>query len=65
MNLQQRKELLVRSGNYMLGRDEDWFGAKQRATAENPWFIQEFIDLAIKNIENNLGLAQVVPTYRF
>jgi hypothetical protein len=53
MNLQQRKELLVRLGNYMAGDDDDWLEAKRKASAENPWFIPEFIDLAINNIANN------------
>jgi hypothetical protein len=50
MNLQQRKELLVRLGNYMLSDNEDWQAAKKKATAENPWFIMEFIDKAVGQI---------------
>jgi hypothetical protein len=54
MNLQQRKELLVRLGNYMLGTDETWLKSKQRAFEENRWFIPEFIDLATKNIAREM-----------
>ena len=53
MNLQQRKELLVRLGKYIISDDEGWEDVKLKATAENPWFIPEFIDLAIKNIAEN------------
>jgi hypothetical protein len=68
MNLQQRKELLARCGNYMLGNDEEWLAAKRRATAENPWFLPEFVDLAIKNIADNFlqktHLNQLEERYR-
>lgn len=50
MNLQQRKELLVRLGNYMQGSDEPWLSAKHKAFTENHWFIPEFIDRATGNI---------------
>lgn len=53
MNLQQRKELLLELGNYMLGNDEQWQSAKQKAFAENNWFIPEFIELSVKNIAEN------------
>ena len=50
MNLQQRKELLVRLGNYMLSDEEEWRTAKKKANAENHWFIMEFIDRAVGQI---------------
>lgn len=53
MNLQQRKELLVRLGNYMSGRDEEWQLAKQKASHANQWFVTEFIELASNNIAGN------------
>jgi hypothetical protein len=68
MNLQQRKELLVRLGNYMLGSDESWLKAKQRAFEENHWFIPEFIDLATKNIAREMlqpeALQILIDRYR-
>ena len=62
MNLQQRKELLVRLGNYMLGSDESWLKAKQRAFEENHWFIPEFIDLATKNIAHEMLQPEPIQT---
>lgn len=50
MNLQERKEILMRLGNYMLSDKEEWQWTKERATGENAWFIPEFIDLAARNI---------------
>ncbi|HEX8315397.1 MAG TPA: acyl-CoA reductase [Flavisolibacter sp.] len=50
MNLQERKDLMVRLGRFMKTDDEAWQGAKQRATNENPWFLPEFIALSVDNI---------------
>jgi hypothetical protein len=50
MNLQQRIELLVRLGNYMSGKEIEWEAEKLKAGSYNPWFIPQFIDLAIENI---------------
>ena len=50
MNLQQRKELLVRLGNYMVSEDPDWLKAKEKASGDNLWFIPEFINLSARNI---------------
>ena len=50
MNAQQRIELLVQLGNYMLSNDEEWQQVKEKAYRENQWFIPEFINLAVKNI---------------
>jgi len=56
MNLQERKDLLIRLGNVMASDDEGWQNAKRKATAENPWFIPEFINLSVNNI-----IAQFLP----
>jgi hypothetical protein len=50
MNLQERKEILLRLGNYMLSDEEEWQWTKQKATSENAWFIPEFVNLAATNI---------------
>jgi hypothetical protein len=52
MNLQERKEILTRLGNYMLSDEEEWLWTKERANGENAWFTPEFIDLAAHNIAN-------------
>ncbi len=53
MQTQQRKELLVRLGEYMSSNDEKWEIAKRRAQGENNWFVPEFVNLAIQNIVQN------------
>lgn len=50
MNLQERKEILVRLGTYLLSTDEDLQTATRRAAAENAWFTPEFITLSLTNI---------------
>jgi hypothetical protein len=50
MNLQERIDLLVRLGAYMLSDDPEWLTAKQKASRENTWFIPAFINLAVENI---------------
>src|SRR5689334_1281086 len=53
MDLQHRIDLMVRLGEYMQNDNEIFKSIKQKAHAENPWFTQEFIDLAVDNIINN------------
>jgi hypothetical protein len=50
MNLEQRIDLLVRLGDYLLSENPDWQDARQRASAQNGWFSQEFIEIAVQNI---------------
>jgi hypothetical protein len=50
MILQERIELMGRLGQYMLGDSPDWAAAKERAYRENPWFVPEFVEVAVKNI---------------
>jgi hypothetical protein len=50
MNLQLRIDLLTKLGNYMESRSTEWEQAKGRASAENNWFIPEFIELSAQNI---------------
>jgi hypothetical protein len=50
MQLQQRIDLLVQLGDYMLSEDLPWKDAMQKASSENGWFTGEFIALAVKNI---------------
>jgi hypothetical protein len=68
MKLQQRKELLVQLGSYILNNEEPWLQVKQRAFLDNNWFIPEFIDLSVKNIANNFlqpeKLQHLVEEYK-
>jgi hypothetical protein len=53
MTLQERIAIMARLGEYMVGADENWLAAKERAYRENPWFIPEFIDRATENIASH------------
>lgn len=68
MNLQERKEMLVWLGNFIGSDDEDWQRVKQKATAENPWFIPEFIELSVSNIRSQFlkeeELQGLIDKYR-
>jgi hypothetical protein len=50
MNLEQRIDLMVELGNYILSEDPGWLAAKHRASLENGWFRPEFIEEAIQAI---------------
>ena len=53
MQLEERKELLIEIGQYMLKNDAAWQQTKQKAYTDNNWFIPEFVNLAVKNIAEN------------
>jgi hypothetical protein len=67
MNLQERKDLLVRLGRLMKAGGEDWQTAKEKARAENAWFTDEFIDLAAANISEQFladeSLQRLIDAY--
>jgi hypothetical protein len=50
MKLLQRIHLLVKLGQYLDSNDPSWQKAKEKAYAENAWFLPDFIDIAVKNI---------------
>lgn len=50
MSLQQRLDLLIRLGAYLLSNEHTWQAAKEKAFRENGWFTPEFIDLAVTRI---------------
>lgn len=50
MNIEERINILSKLKNYMLSTDENWINIKQEAKYYNAWFIDEFIDLAVRNI---------------
>ncbi|HVG42382.1 MAG TPA: hypothetical protein VM888_12285 [Chitinophagaceae bacterium] len=68
MNLQHRLDLLVRLGQYMLGKDEYWQQIKERAFQKNNWFLPQFIDTSVSNIVQNFlqpnYLKEVVEAYQ-
>jgi hypothetical protein len=50
MNVQKRKELLVKTGAWITGKDAEWQAAMKKAYAHNQWFTEEFIELAAGRI---------------
>ncbi|MEJ7911529.1 MAG: acyl-CoA reductase [Chitinophagaceae bacterium] len=50
MKLNERIDVLVWLGNYMLSAEAGWLAAKERAFSANPWFITQFIDLSVQHI---------------
>jgi hypothetical protein len=50
MELQERIDLMVKLGQYMLSGSEEFKAVKERASRENPWFVPEFVELSVKNI---------------
>lgn len=50
MNLQNRIEVLADLGNYLKKNNENWVASKTKATAQNAWFINPFIERAVQNI---------------
>ena len=67
MNVQERIKLLVRLGEFMHGNDEEWQAVKHNAFLKNQWFIPQFIELAVSNIDTEFLqqniLERVVADY--
>lgn len=53
MELEKRKLLLIRLGEYMRSNDEEWLLAREKAFEQNRWFIPEFISLSAESIAQN------------
>jgi len=68
MNLQMRIELATRLGQYILSDSPEWLEAKHRARLINPWFTQEFIDIATGSIATHFldkqKLESWTPSYK-
>jgi len=50
MKLQKRINLFIRLSKYFLEDNDAWKLIKKSAGMQNPWFTQEFVELAIQNI---------------
>lgn len=50
LNLQQRIQILSLLREYITGNDPEWSQVKAEATRQNPWFIPDFIEIAVQNI---------------
>ncbi|MEO5648151.1 MAG: acyl-CoA reductase [Chitinophagaceae bacterium] len=63
MKLQERIDLLCRLGDYMADEAEEWQTAKEKASLDNPWFTNEFISIAIKNIREQYLTASALSAW--
>jgi hypothetical protein len=63
MQLEERKQLLVQLGSYMMEELPAWQQAKQKAYLENSWFIPEFVNLSIKNIAENYLQKDILDAF--
>ncbi len=63
MNLQQRIDLLIRLGEYILQNNESWKQAKQDAERQNSWFTPEFTNLASVNIAEQFLQAEKLHAF--
>ncbi len=67
MNTEQRIEILLRLRKYFQDNTQEWQDIKAEATYKNAWFIPNFIELAIENINNyfldDIKLQQWMNSY--
>ncbi len=50
MNLLERIDLVIEIGKYLEANKSEWQSIKRKAFEKNPWFTEEFIQLACTNI---------------
>ena len=50
MNLQNRIEVMVKLGEYIRSKPEEWNHTIKNASLHNAWFTEDFIHLAAQNI---------------
>ncbi|WP_460761463.1 acyl-CoA reductase [Niabella terrae] len=50
MDLKTRQALLLQLGDYLRTNGPEWQTVKENASIKNPWFLPEFIDLAVSGI---------------
>jgi hypothetical protein len=46
MNLQNRIAILIKLGEYLESNSPEWEAFKQNAFSKNPWFTDEFVEMA-------------------
>jgi hypothetical protein len=63
MQLSQRIDLLARLGEYMQNGNSEFELVKENAYRENPWFVPEFIEMAVANIANNFLQKDKLKTW--
>lgn len=50
MNVEQRVVLMEKLGRFIVSDDAEWATIKEKATYENPWFIDEFVNYQLNHI---------------
>jgi len=63
MQLQERIDLLCQLGEYLQSDDPGWAAAKHKASQQNGWFIEGFIELAVKNIVSQYLQKEVLESW--
>ncbi len=53
MNVQERINLMVKAGEYLMDNTEEWQEIKQQAFYKNGWFTTDFIQHAAKTVAQN------------
>ncbi len=63
LKLSQRIELLVKLGQYMIEKTDNWQDIKQQASFSNGWFLPEFIDLSVETIVNSFLQKDILKNW--
>jgi len=63
MDLQQRINLMVQLGKFMLSDDAEWLEAKDKAVRLNAWFTEDFVNLSVSNIAHQFLQADALTTW--
>lgn len=63
MDLQQRINLMVQLGKFILSNDEEWLEVKDKAVRMNAWFTEDFVNLSVTNIANQFLQAVALTNW--
>ncbi len=63
MDLQQRINLMVQLGKFMLSNNEEWLKIKEKAVRMNAWFTEDFVNLSVTNIANQFLQADKLTSW--
>jgi len=63
MNLQNRIAILINLGEYLESNSPEWEAVKQATFSKNPWFTDEFIEMAKNNIVQHFLQSQLLENW--
>ena len=63
MNLQNRIAILIKLGEYLEANSPEWEAVKQIACSKNPWFTDEFVEMAKNNIVQHFLQPQLLENW--